>query len=185
MFPEMESFATLKARIDQNPEFARFMSKQRLGEAELRLAEAQRKPSWRVSAGVRRLETFNDEALVANISVPLTLRNRNQGSIAEARAGLAQAEAVAARIRIETSLFVIYQDLQHSLHRAKAYRDEVIPRIARAMTDTRSVYERGRYSFLEWRTAQEDLLTARSAQVDACLDAHLNCTPSAKVGHLT
>jgi cobalt-zinc-cadmium efflux system outer membrane protein len=174
--PNTESFATLKTRIDQNPEFARFLSKQRLGEAELRLAEAQRKPNWRVSAGVRRLEFFNDEALVANITIPLTLRNRNQGGIAEARANLAQteADAIAARIRIETSLFVIYQELQHSLHRAKAFRNEIIPRIERAMTDTRSAYERGRYSYLEWRTAQEDLLAARSALVDASVDAHLN-----------
>ena len=174
--PNTESFATLKTRIDQNPEFARFLSKQRLGEAELRLAEAQRKPNWRVSAGVRRLEFFNDEALVANITIPLTLRNRNQGGIAEARANLAQteADAIAARIRIETSLFVIYQELQHSLHRAKAFRNEIIPRIEQAMTDTRSAYERGRYSYLEWRTAQEDLLAARSALVDASVDAHLN-----------
>jgi cobalt-zinc-cadmium efflux system outer membrane protein len=174
--PNTESFATLKTRIDQNPDFARFLSKQRLGEAELRLAEAQRKPNWRVSAGVRRLEFFNDEALVANITIPLALRNKNQGSIAEARSSLAQteADAIAARIRIETSLFVIYQELQHSLHRAKAFRNEVIPRIEQAMEDTRSAYERGRYSYLEWRTAQEDLLAARSALVGASVDAHLN-----------
>ena len=174
--PNTESFATLKARIDQNPDFARFLSKQRLGEAEVRLAEAQRKPNWRVSAGVRRLESFNDEALVANITIPLTLRNKNQGGIAEARAKLAQteADAIAGRIRIETSLFVIYQELQHSLHRAKTFRDEVIPRIEQAMSDTRSAYERGRYSYLEWRSVQEDLLTARSALVAASVDAHLN-----------
>jgi cobalt-zinc-cadmium efflux system outer membrane protein len=174
--PNTESFATLKIHIEQNPEFVRFLSKQRLGEAELRLAEEQRKPNWRVSAGIRRLELTNDEALVANITIPLALRNRNQGAIAEARANLAQteADAIAARIRIETSLFVIYQELQHSLHRAKAFRDEVIPRIEQAMTDTRSAYELGRYSYLEWRTAQEDLLAARSALVDASVDAHLN-----------
>ena len=174
--PNTESFAILKARIDQNPDFSRFLSKQRLGEAELRLAEAQRKPNWRVSAGVRRHESFNDEALVANITIPLSLRNKNQGGIAEARANMAQteAEAVAARIRIETSLFVIYQELQHSLHRAKTFRTEVIPRVEQAMSDTRSAYERGRYSYLEWRSVQEDLLTARSALVEASVDAHLN-----------
>ena len=174
--PNTESFAILKARIDQNPDFSRFLSKQRLGEAELRLAEAQRKPNWRVSAGVRRHESFNDEALVANITIPLSLRNKNQGGIAEARANLAQteADAIAMRIRIETSLFVIYQELQHSLHRANTFRAEVIPRIEQAMSDTRSAYERGRYSYLEWRSVQEDLLTARSALVEASVDAHLN-----------
>lgn len=174
--PNPESFATLKTRVDQNPEFARFLSKQRVDEAELRLARAQARPSWRVSAGVRRLEVSNDEALVANITLPLALRNRNQGGIAEARANLAQtnADAVAARIRTETSLFVIYQELQHSLHRAQTFRDDVIPRVEQALTDTRRAYELGRYSYFEWRTVQEDLLAARNALVEASVDAHLN-----------
>jgi cobalt-zinc-cadmium efflux system outer membrane protein len=174
--PTPYSFATLKTRINENPDLARFLSKQRVDEAELRLAEAQRKPNWRVSVGVRRLEITNDEALVANITLPLTLRNRNQGGIAEARANLAQtdAETIAARVRIETSLFVIYQELQHSLHRAKTYRDEIIPRMEQALTDTRSAYELGRYSYFEWRIVQEDLLAARSALVEASVDAHQN-----------
>ncbi|MDH5514616.1 MAG: TolC family protein, partial [Gammaproteobacteria bacterium] len=122
--PNTDSFETLKTRIVRNPDIARFLSKQRVDEAELRLAEAQRKQNWRVSAGVRRLEIADDEALVANLTIPLTLRNQNQGGIAEARAKMAQteADAVAARIRIETSLFVIYQELQHSLRRAKTFR---------------------------------------------------------------
>jgi len=172
--PRLESFATLKTRIDQNPEFARFLSKQRVDEAEVRLARAQRKPSWRVSAGVRRLEISNDEAFVANITLPITRRNWNQGRVAEARATLAQtnADAVAARIRIETSLFVIYQELEHSLHRAKTFRDDVIPRIEQALKETHSAYELGRYSYFEWRIVQEDLLAARLALVEASVDAH-------------
>jgi cobalt-zinc-cadmium efflux system outer membrane protein len=174
--PTPDSFATLKTRISENPDLARFLSKQRVGEAELRLAKAQSKPNWRVSVGVRRLEIADDEALVANITLPLALRNRNQGRIAEAQANLAQtdADATAARIRNETLLFVIYQELQHSLHRAKTYRDEVIPRLEQALTDTRNAYELGRYSYFEWRTVQEDLLEARRALVEASVDAHKN-----------
>ena len=174
--PTTDSYATLKTRIERNPNIARFLSKQRVDEAELRLAEAQRKQSWRVSAGVRRLEITDDEALVANLTIPLALRNRNQGGIAEARANLAQtdANAVAARIRVETSLFVIYQELQHSLHRAKAFRDDVIPHLEQALADTRNAYELGRYSYFEWHTVQKDLLEARRALVEASVDAHKN-----------
>jgi cobalt-zinc-cadmium efflux system outer membrane protein len=174
--PSTESFATLKTRIDRNPDIARFLSKQRVDEAELRLAEAQRKQDWRVSVGVRRLEITDDETLVANLTVPLALRSRNQGGIAEARANLAQtdADAVAARIRVETSLFVIYQELQHSLHRAKAFRDDVIPHLEQALADTRNAYELGRYSYFEWHAVQKDLLEARRALVEASVDAHRN-----------
>ncbi|NOR41512.1 MAG: TolC family protein [Gammaproteobacteria bacterium] len=174
--PTTDSFAILKTRITENPDLARFLSKQRVDEAEIRLAKAQNKPDWRVSVGVRRLEITGDDALVANITLPLALRNRNQGRIAEAQANLAQtdADATAARIHNETLLFVIYQELQHSLHRAKTYRDEVIPRLEQALTDTRNAYELGRYSYFEWRTVQEDLLEARHALVEASVDAHKN-----------
>jgi cobalt-zinc-cadmium efflux system outer membrane protein len=174
--PTTDSFATLKTRMDHNPDIARFLSKQRVDEAELRLAEAQRKQNWRVSAGVRRLEITGDEALVANLTIPLALRNRNQGRIAEAQASLAQtdADATTARIRVETSLFVIYQELQHSLHRAKTFRDDVIPQLEQALADTRNAYELGRYSYFEWHTVQKDLLEARRALVEASVDAHRN-----------
>jgi len=174
--PATDSFATLKTRIERNPDIARFLSKQRVDEAELRLAAAQRKQDWRVSVGVRRLELSDDEALVANITIPLTLSNKNQGGIAEAQANLAQtdADAVAARIRVETSLFVIYQELQHSLHRAKVFHDDVIPHLEQALADTRNAYELGRYSYFEWHTVQKDLLEARRALVEASVDAHKN-----------
>ena len=174
--PATDSFATLKTHIERNPDIARFLSKQRVDEAELRLAEAQRKQDWRVSVGVRRLELSDDEALVANLTIPLSLRNRNQGRIAEAQANLAQtdADAVAARIRVETSLFVIYQELQHSLHRAKVFHDDVIPHLEQALADTRNAYELGRYSYFEWHTVQKDLLEARRALVEASVDAHKN-----------
>jgi len=172
--PDTASFEDLGTRISKNPDIARFLSKQRVDEAELRLARAQRKPSWRVSAGIRRLEISDDEAFVANVTLPLALRNRNQGRIAEAQASLAQtnAEADAARIRYETLLFVIYQELQHSLHRVETFRDDVIPRLEQALKDTRKAYELGRYSYFEWRTVQQDLLDARSALLEASVDAH-------------
>ena len=72
--PETASFENLKTRISENPDITRFLSKQRVDEAELHLARAQRKPSWRVSAGVRRLEISDDEALIANITLPLAQR---------------------------------------------------------------------------------------------------------------
>jgi cobalt-zinc-cadmium efflux system outer membrane protein len=174
--PITDSFETLKTRIDRNPDIARFLSKQRVDEAELRLAEAQRRQNWRVSVGVRRHEITDDEALLANLTVPLMLRNRNQGRIAEAQANLAQtnADAIAARIRNETLLFVIFQELQHSLHRAKTFRDDVIPQLEQALADTRNAYELGRYSYFEWYTVQKDMLEARRALVEASVDAHKN-----------
>ena len=152
----------------------RYMSQQRLDEAELELARARSRPSWHVSGGLRRYESTDDFGLVGGLTVPLPIRNRNQGQIAEARAGIArtQAEMTASRVRIETMLFVLYQELNHNLQLAGRLTADVIPRLEQALDDTRRAYEIGRYPYSEWRVVQGELLAANNELLEASVDAH-------------
>jgi len=172
--PRGEPFEALLSRLERNPELARFATQQRLDEAEVRLAEARSRPSWRISGGIRRFEGIGDHGLVAGITVPLPIRDRNQGRVMEARAELArtEAEATAARVGIETTLFTLYQEFQHDLHVAMRLGEDVIPRIESALADTRRAYELGRYSYYEWRTVQAELLQASNDLLDVTIDAH-------------
>jgi cobalt-zinc-cadmium efflux system outer membrane protein len=172
--PALEPFENLLARVEENPELMRFASQQRLDEAELELARARSRPSWIVSAGVRRYEATDDFGLVGGLVVPLPIRNRNQGNIAEARAEVArtQAEMRASRIRIETALFVLHQELNHNLQLAGRLTADVIPRLEHALEDTRRAYELGRYDYLEWRVVQGELLEAENERLEAGIDAH-------------
>lgn len=172
--PVLEPFEALLARVDENPDLMRYMSQQRLDEAELELAQARSRPSWHVSAGLRRFESTDDLALVGGLTVPLPIRNRNQGQIAEARAGIArtQAEMTASRVRIETMLFVFYQELNHNLQLAGRLTADVIPRLEQALTDTRRAYEIGRYPYSEWRVVQGELLAADNELLESSVDAH-------------
>lgn len=172
--PTPDSYAKLLARLEQNPDLSRYLSEKRLREAELRLAEAQAKPDWQVFAGVRRLERTDDEAFLAGITIPLTTRNRNQGRISEARARLAMTDAdrAATRTQIETQLFSLYQELQHSLHRTTTLREEILPRFEQALKDTEHAYAAGRYGYFELRVVQAELLGARTALVESSVAAH-------------
>ena len=172
--PEIEDFKNLLNQIEQNPELLRYLTMQRLREAELRLAESEAKPNWRVDAGIRRLEQSNDQAFVAGITIPLALRNRNQGRIAEARASLARVEAdrAATRLQLETQLYALYQELQHSLHRTKTLQEQVLPRLEKALVDTQRAYTAGRYGYFELQLVQREVLGTRMALVDASIDAH-------------
>lgn len=172
--PALEPFENLLARVDANPELARFMSEARLAEAELRLAEARRRPAWEISAGFRRFELTDDFALLGGITIPLPVRDRNQGRIAEARADLSRtrAERAASRVRIETALFVLYQELNHNLQLAARLRNDVIPRLEDALADTRRAYELGRYGYSEWRIVQAELLDANTELLEASVEAH-------------
>ena len=174
--PTALPFEELKQQAEHNPQMKRYMTKQRLDEAELRLAEAQRKPGWRGLVGVRRYESTDDFALVTGFTIPLALRNHNQGNIAEAHAMAEQtfAEAAATRVNIETTLFVFHEALQHSLHVANALRDDVLPHIESALAETQAAYESGRYSYFDWHSVQADLIEARIALIEASIGAHRN-----------
>jgi cobalt-zinc-cadmium efflux system outer membrane protein len=169
-------FQNLKQQAEQNPQMSRYLTKQRLDEAELRLAEAQRRPGWKGLFGVRRYEASDDFALVAAFTLPLATRNSNQGRITEAHAVVEQtlAESVAAKVDIETTLYVFYEALQHSIHRANALRNDVLPKIELALAETQSAYELGRYSYFDWRTLQAQLIEVQNMLIEASIDAHRN-----------
>ena len=172
--PTPDAYASLLTRLEQNPDLSRYLNEKRLREAELRLAEAQAKPNWQLTAGIRRLERSDDQAFIAGITIPLTTRNRNEGRISEARARLAMTDAdrAATRVRIETQLFALYQELQYSLHRAATIREEILPRIEQALEDTERAYAAGRYGYFELRVVQAELLDTRTALVESSIDAH-------------
>lgn len=174
--PKTESFDILIARLDRNSEIQELLSQRRLNETQLHLANAKNKSPWRISAGVRRFEQEDDHALVLGLTIPLTYKNRNQGEIAARQAALDKIEADThvVDIRIKTQLFILYEELKHSFHRATALRKEVIPNINQAVNDSKNAYERGIYSFLEWQIVQKELLAANFELVDAMTSAHLH-----------
>ncbi len=173
---KITSFETFKSRLPQNPEFERLVSNQLLKKAELQLALAQDKPSWRVNTGIRHNNSSDDQAFVASITIPFGKRTRNPGRIAEARANLARTsrDERAARVRIETGLYVMYEQLQYSLHVINTVRDEIIPLLEEALSETLRAYHLGRYSYLELRSVQTELLDANNKLIEASVEAHRN-----------
>jgi cobalt-zinc-cadmium efflux system outer membrane protein len=108
------------------------------------------------------------------LTIPLATRNQNQGRIAEARAKIALADAnrTATRLQIETQMFAVYQALQHSLHQTQTLREEVLPRVEQALADTQRAYEMGRYDYSVLQLLQAEVLDARTALVEASIEAH-------------
>lgn len=173
---QIVSFEALKSQLQQNPEFARLSSERLLKKAELQLALAKERPSWRLNAGVRHSNSSNDQALVAGIIIPFGERTRNPGRIAAARANLTKTDQQqsAMRIHLETQLYLLYEQLQYSLHVIDTLQGEIIPPLEQALTETLRAYNLGRYSYLEWRTVQAEVLDAHNARIEASIDARQN-----------
>ena len=172
--PAVEPLETLRARVDGNPDIAVFMTQRRLAEAELHVAQARSRPDWQLRAGVRRIEATDDFAVVGEITVPLGARDRYLGRIAETFADMARAsgDARATRVRIETALFVLYQELLHDVDVAATLRDRMIPLLESALADTRRAYELGRSSYFELSAVQSELLQARNELLETSINAH-------------
>ena len=51
--------------------------------------------------------------------------------------------------------------------------NDVIPLFEQALQESLRAYQLGRYSYLEWLLAQNDVLDARRLRADASVQAHL------------
>jgi cobalt-zinc-cadmium efflux system outer membrane protein len=173
--PDVQSFETLSARLQSNPDFLRFVTEARLRDAELRLAQAYAKPNLNIDVGVRRFEATGNAALVAGFSYALPVFDRNQGAIREAQIRREQstARSQAALIRAEATLYSLYQELLAARTRVQTLHDDAIPHARAALEQTRNGYERGRFSYLELASAQQELLGLESAAIQAAVNFHL------------
>jgi cobalt-zinc-cadmium efflux system outer membrane protein len=173
--PPNEPFEALVARLAANPDFLRFASEERLRDAEIRVAEARARTDLNLRAGVRFLHETDDEAFVLGVTMPLQAGPRARAAIATAEARREQlaAERDAQRIKAEAQLFELFHELRHAVTEAQTLRTSVLPEMEAALEATRSAFERGRYSYLEWVDAQRELIDVQRALIDASANAHL------------
>ena len=176
LLPAAAAFGDLVARLRASPDFLRFADEQRLRDAEVQLAERQRRADLRVTMGVRRYEIGDDVGMVAGIGLPLFASARATPQIDALRAeqGRIEFDRQSAFLKAQDQLFARYQEMEHARHVAGVVRDEVLPQLESALEKTRYAYLRGRYSYLEWADAQQRLLTARNRLIDAAADFHSN-----------
>ncbi|MGE0467588.1 MAG: TolC family protein [Steroidobacteraceae bacterium] len=174
-FPDVAEFNLLASQLEANPDQLRFLSEQRLREAELRLAQATKTPDFTVGAGVRRFEETGDNAFVLSFSIPLPVANRNAGAIAESQARIAALpyEREAALLEVRTRLFALYQELQQARTESTAHDTELVPQAREALEQTRAGFDRGRFSYLEVADAQRELLELEFTRIEAAATFHL------------
>lgn len=172
--PALAPLAPILEQLQQSPAFARFAAERRLREAERKLARAQAVPDLTVGLGLRRINLNNDYTLVASLSMPLPLYNRNQGEIAAATAKIEvnDAEREAAHLRIRAVLYGLYQEAVQVRARAAVIKDEATPQAEQALILTQRGFDNGRFSFLELADAQRQVLELQSQLIEAYGDAH-------------
>ena len=76
-----------------------------------------------------------------------------------------------ALLNLRTQLFNAFQNRQQALITIDTLQTRTIPLLTEALSETQAAYESGRYSYLEWVTARQELIGARSTLIDAATAA--------------
>jgi cobalt-zinc-cadmium efflux system outer membrane protein len=171
---ELAPIDELLKRVESTPDFDLFYDESRLRDAQIRLAEMQRRPDIRGEVGVRRYEQGGDYAFVAGVSVPLNSARRARYGVDMARAARASvdSEREMAFLRVQAQLLVQYRELEHAVLETRTLRNTIIPQLENALSRTEYAYQRGRYSYLELIDAQRELLAARRRFADVAAEYH-------------
>ncbi|WP_415839184.1 TolC family protein, partial [Pseudoalteromonas maricaloris] len=110
-----------------------------------------------------------DTALVAGFSLPLFAEKRNSGAIASALAERDQVaiEKEATKLRFRNHLLRAYSNRKQAILTANSLKQSVIPMLEDALEDTQDAYQKGRYGYLDYVSARQELLNARRTLIDA------------------
>lgn len=153
-------------------------------EAALAQEQAASRLDPAVGLGVRHVREIGSVALVAGVSLPLPVFDRNRGNIEAARAGVRAADAnlasVRASVRVRAANAVT--NAQSAAARVEALQRSAIPEAAEALRLSRLAYVEGRATLVELLDAQAAYREARAALIDARLAQAL---ATAELGRVT
>lgn len=140
-------------------------------EAGLKQAQAEGRIDPSVGIGARRIEETGDRALLASLSVPIAMFDRNQGNIAAARAEIRAAQALrdAAQAQAAARIGNAETAFDAALTRVRALQDVAAPQASEAVRLADLAYRAGRIPLTELLDAQEAFAAAQSQLIDAHL----------------
>ena len=171
---EPPGFGGLLSGLQGNPTLARWQAETNKRRATLAKEKANVLPDVTVSGGPRWLNGPNSAALVAGVSIPLPLWNRNQGAIREAEGMIGKAgdERRAAEITLVAALGDAYERLAKTYAEVQILNKSVLPSAQKAVAAVKEGYEIGKLSQLEVLDARRTLTEARTQHLQALIDYH-------------
>lgn len=140
-------------------------------EAALRQEIVARTLDPAVGLGVRHVRELGDFALVAGLSLPLRVFDKNQGNIAAARANILAAEArregalATATVRVRNAI----TNVEAAAARVEALERAAVPEAAEALRLSQLSYQSGKATLLEVLDAQNAFASAQAALINARL----------------
>lgn len=176
--PELPDAALIQQRLISSPIVERARLELERRKSLVTLEQSRTVPDLTFSVGMKRREDITRDQVLVGLAIPLPLFNRNQGNLLEAlrREDKARDELLAASMALSN-------DVQQSLERVSARRDEaellrseVLPGAKSAYTAATIGFENGKFSFLEVLDAQRTYFATKSQYLSALAAFHRAAT---------
>ncbi len=173
--PALEDFDALAAWLERTPELAQLAGQVRVQEAQLRLAQTQRRADLQWQVGVRQLREGNDTALVGGFSLPLGSARRAAPELQAAQAQLAMGGVQRESLQLQLYATLAQAHGRYVTARLEVTRmaRDVLPPLARAETAAERAWRAGAISYMEWAQLQSQRIQARQRQLEAAVQAQL------------
>lgn len=157
--------------ISQSPEISKLALEVERAQAGVQASRAGTVPDLTLRVGTKREAITQDQSLLAGVSLPLPLFNRNQGERRAAHAELNAAEAnlTAEKLQVEVEIANQRQQLEAAYAEAKALQGGVLGTAERAFAATQEGYRAGKFGLLELLDTQRALIEAHNAYLDSLL----------------
>jgi cobalt-zinc-cadmium efflux system outer membrane protein len=172
-FGRDREFSELYESLLNNPAVKILTATERVREAELSLTRTESRSNVQWSLGLRRYQEFGDTAVTAGLSMPLFAESRNRGLTSAAQA--AKNEAILRRdvalLQMRSQLYRAYSNRKQAVHAVADLRRDIIPALVTALSETRDAYRRGLYSYLDYISAEQNLLNAQRTLIDTAAAA--------------
>jgi cobalt-zinc-cadmium efflux system outer membrane protein len=155
----------------QSPDVRLAEAERLAAEAALRQEQAAGRLDPAVGLGVRQFRGTGDTALVAGLSMPIPVFDRNRGNIDAARSGIDAADARRAGVLAEITVRArnAVTAVEAAEARMRALQDAALPEALEALRLTQQSYREGRSTLLELLDAQDAYTNAETALIDARL----------------
>jgi len=178
MIQQPPRLATLLQRLEQNPDMARWATEMTQRHAIIDREQSKAIPNINVMIGTVHKMIPGDTTLMAGLSIPLQLFDRNQGRILEAQQRLNKAVDIRrhTQIQITHRLKTRYQALITAYNTVKTLQQEIIPGAQNAFDAANRGYRLGKFSFLDVLDAQRTLFDVKAQYLQAQADYHLSVT---------
>lgn len=138
------------------------------------LEKAGKVPDVILEVGYKANYEEDNQSLIAGISFPIPLFNRNEGNIGRAYYDMLKIENEGRELRLvlESKLAIIHEELTSSYRVAERFKNYSLPAAEKSFKMARRGYRKGKFEYLDVLDSQRTLFEVKASYIQALVNYH-------------